>query len=93
MTKALMPGLISLMLMAGCDNNATPITEARAIDLAKAEIVRRQGAQPYARFTANHDAHEKNWVVTAIHEPEKPGGHVFLLIADDGRIIDYQPGR
>jgi len=81
------------VLATACGFREAPISEARAIELAKAEIQRREGAQPYARFTANHDARERNWVVTALYEPEKPGGHLFLLISDDGRVVDYAPGR
>jgi len=70
-----------------------PIDAACAIELAKAEIVRQQGAQIYRRFTANHDATDGTWVVMAIYEPEKPGGHVFVLLSDDGRVLDYTLGR
>ena len=79
----------------GCvgESNGKPINEACAIAVAKAEILRQQGNQPYSRFSANYDLKEGSWAVMAIYEPEKPGGHVFVLVSNDGRILDYQLGR
>lgn len=79
----------------GCvgDTKGGPINEACAVALAKAEILRQQGSQPYSRFSANYDQKEGNWAVMAIYEPEKPGGHVFILVSSDGRILGYQLGR
>jgi hypothetical protein len=79
----------------GCvgESVGKPITEACAVAVAKAEILRQQGSQPYSRFSANYDQKEGSWAVMAIYEPEKPGGHVFVLVSNDGRILDYQLGR
>jgi hypothetical protein len=70
-----------------------PITNECAIEIAKVEIAKRQGNQLYNRFTAEYGDKERNWMVTAIYEPEKPGGHAFILVSIDGRVLDYQLGR
>lgn len=74
-------------------SNSSPISEACAIEVAKAEIVRREGTQPYSRFSADYDAKEASWAVMAIYEPEKPGGHLFILVSRDGKVLDYALGR
>jgi hypothetical protein len=75
------------------DSKGSTISEACAIEVAKTEIARREGAQPYIRFTADYDAKEANWAVMAIYEPEKPGGHLFVLVSRDGQVLDYAVGR
>ena len=74
-------------------SKGTPINQTCAIELAKAEIIRREGSQPYSRFSADYDEKGGTWAVVAIFEPEKPGGHMFVLVSNDGRILDYSPGR
>jgi hypothetical protein len=75
------------------DLNDSPINEACAIEVAKAEIVHREGTQPYSRFSADYDAKDATWAVMAIYEPEKPGGHLFILVSRDGKVLDYALGR
>jgi hypothetical protein len=75
------------------NSNGSPINEACAIEVAKSEIVRREGAQPYSRFSADYDAKDATWAVMAIFEPEKPGGHLFILVSRDGKVLDYALGR
>ena len=75
------------------NSNGSPIDEACAIDVAKAEIVLREGTQPYSRFSADYDAKDATWAVMAIYEPEKPGGHLFILVSRDGKVLDYALGR
>lgn len=75
------------------DSKGLPINEACAIEVAKAEIERREGTQPYSRFSADYDAKDATWAVMAIYEPEKPGGHLFILVSRDGQVLDYALGR
>jgi hypothetical protein len=75
------------------DSKGSPINEACAIEVAKAEIMRREGSQPYSRFSADYDAKDATWAVMAIYEPEKPGGHLFILVSRDGQVLDYALGR
>lgn len=98
--------LIALLIL-GCSNGVdmTPITgdcdrlaasmelnDQCAIEFAKKEIVTRQGAMRYSRFSASFNDSEKVWVVMAIYEPETPGGHVYVVVRRDGSIADYSLG-
>jgi hypothetical protein len=69
------------------------IDERCAIEMAKAEILRRQGRQDYSRFMANYDSDRGTWLVTAFVEPLVPGGHLFVSIARNGDVSDYTVGR
>lgn len=75
------------------NSNGSPINEACAIEVAKIEIVHREGTQPYSRFSADYDAKDATWAVMAIYEPEKPGGHLFILVSREGKVLDYALGR
>jgi hypothetical protein len=75
------------------NSNGTPIDQACAIEVAKAEIIHRERTQPYSRFSADYDAKDATWAIMAIHEPEKPGGHLFILVSRDGKLLDYALGR
>jgi hypothetical protein len=74
-------------------SSGSPINEACAIEVAKAEIVEREGKQPYRRFSADYDAKDATWAVMAVFEPEKPGGHVFILVSSEGKVLNYALGR
>jgi hypothetical protein len=74
-------------------SKGSQISEGCAIEVAKAEIARREGTQPYSRFSADYDAKNATWAVMAIFEPEKPGGHLFILVSRDGQVLDYALGR
>jgi hypothetical protein len=63
-----------------------------AVELAKKEIVRRQGQLDYQRFEARFDEPDKLWVVEAIHEPEIHGGYVVVSIHPNGQVEEYSPG-
>ena len=75
------------------DDKSVTVDQGCAIEIAKSEIARREGVQPYSRFSANFDDKDGTWVVMAIHEPEQPGGHIFVLVSTDGRVLDYALGR
>jgi hypothetical protein len=80
---------------AECAKLATQskVDERCAIELAKAEIVRRQGKLDYSKFAADFDAEQGAWAITAVVEPLVPGGHVFVSIARNGEVRDYTVGR
>jgi hypothetical protein len=71
--------------------NATD--ERCAIEVAKEEIVRRQGGVAYGKFSASYDTGAQAWSVMAAVEPMVPGGHVSILVGRDGKVRDFVEGR
>ena len=69
------------------------IDEQCAVELAKAEIRRRERQMIYTRFTAKLLMPERLWAVTAIYEPETPGGHVIVFIRTDGQVHGFESGE
>ena len=64
-----------------------------AIEIAKEEIVRREGGLTYSKFSAAYDKDVQTWTVVAAVEPAVPEGQVSILIGRDGKIRGFTPGR
>ena len=103
----LWPLALALMLLGCMDESPAPISlpsqcqqlakalavdESCAIEIAKKEIVARQGKLDYTKFKTRFDQADNLWVVAAIHEPEIPGGFVVVSIAKDGKVVDFSLG-
>lgn len=69
------------------------VDENCAIEFAKSEIARKDGKVRYTKFSADYDPDKKAWAVMAVSEPMVPGGHVFVSIGLDGKVLDFMPGR
>ena len=64
-----------------------------AIEIAKEEIVRREGSLAYSEFSATYDTGAQAWSVMAAVEPMTAGGNVSVLVGRDGKIRNFTPGR
>ena len=69
---------------------AATITPSRT---ERSDTLNELNVQPYNRFSADFDAKDATWAVMAIFVPEKPGGHVFVLVSRNGNVLDYAVGR
>jgi hypothetical protein len=69
------------------------VDELCAIQLAQAELIRRDGRLDFSKFEATYDSKERAWSVMAMIEPMMPGGHVFVSVGIDGKVRYILPGR
>jgi len=69
------------------------VKENCALQIAKAEIINRQGKMIYSSFSTRFSEEKKIWVVTAKYEPPKPGGFVIVFVKKTGVVDRYEIGE
>ena len=93
--------LCILFAVASCSKSAQPevessataatVDEARALEIAKAQIAEKETWGDRAEYSAKQV--DGGWAVTVWRLPKTPGGHRLIEIDGQGSVTAYLRGR
>ena len=79
--------VIASALFPGC---ATGLRKEKVIAIARQEFLRNPRWKDCGVRYAKKDA--GRWSVLVYAIPETPGGHAFIEMSEDGKVLQFQPG-
>ena len=68
------------------------LSKRQIVEVAQKELASRERKSTYSEISAEPTDDRCAWLIVATREPREPGGARYILIANDGRIIDYRGG-
>jgi len=69
------------------------LSRSQIVEVAKKQLSSREPQNKYSDISAEPTDDKCAWLVVATQEPPQPGGARYILIANDGRMIEYRGGH
>jgi len=76
-----------------CPPGAKSMSRTAIVQIAKKELEAREPGNTYGEISAEKTEDKCAWLVVATRRPAQPGAARYIMIANDGRIIEYRGGQ